>query len=135
MKKLIVLITLFTTVYATNVNAQTAGVQQNAAQQSSGENDAMAARIKQTKALLVEKAKITDEQAEKVMQANMEVRKSLGDMSKLSDEERKAKIAGLTEERIKRYKEIPLTDEQIQAVNDAFADMKKQAEGRRAGSK
>jgi uncharacterized protein YpuA (DUF1002 family) len=85
--------------------------------------------------LLVEKAKITDEQAEKVMQANMEVRKSLGDMSKLSDEERKAKIAGLTEERIKRYKEIPLTDEQIQAVNDAFADMKKQAEGRRAGSK
>jgi hypothetical protein len=134
MKKLILLIALFT-VYNLSASAQSGSNVNSGGQKDGGESAAMAQRVKETKALLVEKAKITEEQAEKVMQANMEVRKSLGDISKLSDEERKAKIAGLTEERIKRYKEIPLTDEQIQAVNDAFADMKKQAEGKRAGSK
>jgi ADP-heptose:LPS heptosyltransferase len=56
MKKLIVLAALFTTVYATNVNAQQ--VNSGAQQGSSEATAAMNERVKQTKALLVEKAKV-----------------------------------------------------------------------------
>jgi hypothetical protein len=125
MKKLIVLIALFTTVYATNANAQQGG----------GDTAAMNARIRQTKAMLIEKAKITEEQAEKVMQINMDVRKAMRDMrnENLSDDDRKAKVAALDADRDKKYKDIPLTDEQVKAVNDTFAEMRKQQQGQRPG--
>jgi hypothetical protein len=127
MKKLIVLIALFTTVYATNANAQQGG----------GDTAAMNARIRQTKAMLIEKAKITEEQAEKVMQINMDVRKAMRDMrnENLSDDDRKAKVAALDADRDKKYKDIPLTDEQVKAVNDAFAEMRKQQQGQRPGNR
>jgi hypothetical protein len=127
MKKLIVLIALFTTVYATNASAQQGG----------GDTATMNARIRQTKAMLVEKAKITDAQAEKVMQINMDVRKAMRDMrnENLSDDDRKARVAALDADRDKKYKDIPLTDEQVKAVNDAFAEMRKQQQGQRPGNR
>jgi hypothetical protein len=127
MKKLIVLIALFTTVYATNASAQQGG----------GDTAAMNARIRQTKAMLIEKAKITDAQAEKVMQINMDVRKAMRDMrnENLSDDERKSRVAALDADRDKKYKDIPLTEEQVKAVNDAFAEMRKQQQGQRPGNR
>jgi hypothetical protein len=121
MKKLIVLIALFTTVYATNASAQQGG----------GDTAAMNARIRQTKAM------ITDAQAEKVMQINMDVRKAMRDMrnENLSDDERKSRVAALDADRDKKYKDIPLTEEQVKAVNDAFAEMRKQQQGQRPGNR
>jgi ABC-type transporter MlaC component len=132
MKKLIVLAALFTTVYATNVNAQQ--VNSGAQQGSSEATAAMNERVKQTKALLVEKAKITEEQADKIMQINMDARKSLGDLRELSDEDRKAKIAAMEADRDKKYKEV-LTEEQVIAVKNAFAEMKKQSQATRPGNR
>jgi hypothetical protein len=131
MKKLIVLAAVFATVYTTNANAQQAGANTQQSNSTAQNNDAaMAERVKQTKAMLVEKAKITEEQAEKIMQINMEARKSLGDLRELSDDDRKAKIAAMEADRDKKYKEV-LSEEQFTAVKNAFADMKKQAAGER----
>ena len=125
MKKLIVLAALFATVYSANAQQASANTQSNTNAQGGGDAAAMAERVRQTKATLVEKAKITEEQAEKIMQINIDARKSLGDMRELSDDDRKAKIAAMEADRDKKYLEV-LTQEQFTAVKTAFADMKKQ---------
>jgi Spy/CpxP family protein refolding chaperone len=125
MKKLILLLALFTTVCATNANAQ---------QQGGGDPAAMMQRMKERiKPMLIEKVKLTDEQADKVIEINMDVRKQMRDMrsANLTDDERKAKAAELDVARDKNYKAIPLTDEQVKAVNDFFDEMRKQQQAQR----
>jgi ABC-type transporter MlaC component len=130
MKKLIVCAAIFATVYSTSANAQQAGASSQSNTTTQNNDAAMAERVRQTKATLVEKAKITEEQAEKIMQINIEARKSLGDIRSLSEEDRKAKITAMEADRDKKYKEV-LSEEQFAAVKNAFADMKKQAAGER----
>jgi Spy/CpxP family protein refolding chaperone len=126
MKKLIVLVALFTTVYATNANAQQG--------QGGGDPAAMMQRMKERiKPLIIEKVKLTDEQADKVIEINMDVRKQMRDMrnENLSDDDRKAKVEALNVDRDKKYKAIPLTDEQVKGVNDFFDEMRKQQQQQR----
>lgn len=74
---------------------------------------------------LIEKIKLTDAQADKVVEiqaANMGNMRGLRD---LSDEERMAKMKLIREENNKKFKAIPLTDDQIKAVNDFWDEMRK----------
>jgi hypothetical protein len=118
MKKLLVLVAVFTTVLITNANAQG----------GNGNFDpvAMKARyVERTKPLLIEKTKLTDAQADKVIDINWEARSKMRGMRDLSEDERKKKMDDAQVDINKQYKDIPLTDDQIKAVNDFFEEQRK----------
>jgi len=124
MKKLLVLVAVFTTVLMTNANAQ----------QGNGNFDpaAMKARyLERTKPALIEKTKLTSEQADKVMDINWEARMRMRGTRDLSEEERKKKMDEAQAEADKQYKAIPLTDDQIKAVKDFFEEQRKQMQQQR----
>jgi len=124
MKKLLVLVAVFTTVLLSNANAQ----------QGNGNFDpaAMKARyLERTKPALIEKTKLTSEQADKVLDINWESRTKLRGMRDLSQEERQKKMDEAQTEANKQYKAIPLTDDQIKAVNDFFEEQRKQMQQQR----
>ena len=81
--------------------------------------------MKEMKSQLVEKAKITEEQAEKVLEINRSNREKMRGFRDLSEEERAKKVEELNAENTKKYKEIPLTDDQVKAVNEYFAERRK----------
>jgi Spy/CpxP family protein refolding chaperone len=124
MKKLLVLVAVFTTVLMTNANAQ----------QGNGNFDpaAMKARyLERTKPALIEKTKLTSEQADKVLDINWEARSKMRGMRDLSQDERKKKMDDAQAEAEKQYKTIPLTDDQIKAVKDFFEEQRKQMQQQR----
>jgi hypothetical protein len=130
MKKLFFLLVLFTTVYTSKVVAQ----------QNSGDRDpaAMMQRMKERiKPSLVEKTKLTDAQADKVIEinfSNQRKRREIRMDQTLSDEERGKKNAELQEIQNKELKAIPLTDDQVKDVNTFFEEMRKEQMQRRQGS-
>lgn len=124
MKKLLVLAALCVTVYA--VNAQPP--------QGGGDPAAMMARMKERiKPQLMEKAKLSDAEADKVIEINFDSRRQMRDIrmdQSLSDDDKKKKIDELRTGLDKKYKEIPLTDDQVKAVNDFYEEMRKNREQR-----
>lgn len=120
MKKLLVLVALFTTVYATNAQAQ---------QQGGGDPAAMMQRMKdRIKPLLIEQTKLTDAQADKVIEINFSQsrqRREIRMDQNLSDDDKAKKTAELDADREKQFKAIPLTDDQVKAVNTFFEEMRK----------
>src|SRR5918911_1507266 len=103
MKKLLVLVALLTTVYVTKADAQN--------QQSGGDPAAMLQRYKERiKPQLVEKAKITDAEADKVIEINFNNRSKMRGLRDLSEDERKQKLEEIQTAQTKEYKAIPLTD-------------------------
>jgi hypothetical protein len=124
MKKLLVLVAVFTTVLVSNVNAQQGNGNFDPAQ--------MAQRYKErVKPQLVEKVKLTDAQAEKVCDIQLASRQQMRGMRDMSQEDRKKKMDEIQAENDKQYKAIPLTDDQIKAVNDFFDEMRKQMQQQR----
>ena len=124
MKKLFVLVAVFTTVVITNVNAQG----------GNGNFDPAAMKARYTervKPLLIEKTKITDAQADKVIDINFDARSKMRGMRDLSEDERKKKMEDIQADINKQYKAIPLTDDQIKSVNDFFDEMRKQMQQQR----
>jgi hypothetical protein len=118
MKKLFVLVAVFTTVLLSNANAQ------------GGNFDpaAMKARyLERTKPALIEKTKLSAEVADKVLEISWEAQSKLRGpgMRDLSADERKKKQDDATTEANTKYKTIPLTDDQIKAVNDFFEEQRK----------
>jgi hypothetical protein len=130
MKKLFFLLVLFTTVYSTSVVAQ----------QNGGDRDpaAMMQRMKERiKPSLVEKTKLTDAQADKVIEINFSNQRKRRDIrmdQTLSDDEKTKKNAELQETQNKELKAIPLTDDQLKDVNTFFEEMRKEQMQRRQGS-
>jgi len=130
MKKLFFLLVLFTTVYTTKVVAQ----------QNGGDRDpaAMMQRMKdRIKPSLVEKTKLTDAQADKVIEinfSNQHKRREIKMDQSLSDEEKTKKNAELQETQNKELKAIPLTDDQVKDVNTFFEEMRKEQMQRRQAS-
>ena len=117
MKKLLVLVALFTIVY----------VKADAQGQGGGDPAARAAKMKETlKPQLIEKLKLTDAQAEKVLDINIKSRSEMRGLRDLSEDDRKKKRDEIQAAQDKAYKEIPLTDEQIKAVNDFFEEQRKE---------
>jgi Spy/CpxP family protein refolding chaperone len=122
MKKLFLLIALFTTVYVTNANAQQGG----------GDPAAMMQRYKdRVKPQLVEKTKITDAQADKVIEIMFNSRSKMRGLRDLSEDDRKKQLEQIQADQNKEYKAIPLTDDQIKAVNDFFEEQRKQMQQQR----
>src|SRR6059058_3617717 len=115
MKKLFLLVALFTTVYVTNAQAQ-----------SGGDPAAMQQRFKdRVKPQLVEKTKITDAQADKVIEIMFNSRSKMRGLRDLSEDDRKKQLDQIQADQNKEYKAIPLTDDQIKAVNDFFEEQRK----------
>src|SRR6476619_6986082 len=114
MKKLFFLLVLFTTVYTTKVVAQ----------QNGGDRDP-AAMMQRMKPYLVEKTKLTDAQADKVIEINFSNQRKRRDIrmdQSLSDDEKSKKNAELQETQNKELKAIPLTDDQVKDVNTFFEE-------------
>jgi hypothetical protein len=129
MKKLFFLIVLFTTVYTTKVVAQQNGDRDPAAMMQR-----MKDRIKPS---LIEKTKLTDAQADKVIEINFSNQRKRRDIrmdQTLTDEERAKKNAELQENQNAALKAIPLTDDQVKDVNSFFEEMRKEQMQRRQGS-
>ncbi|MGN6163629.1 MAG: hypothetical protein ACTHOF_03730 [Flavisolibacter sp.] len=126
MKKLFVLVAIFATLYTTNANAQ---------QQGGGDPAAMMQRMKdRIKPGLVEKTKLTDAQADKVIEvyfANQRKRREIRMDQSLSDDDKAKKNSEIEEAQNKDYKAIPLTDDQVKEVNAYFDEMRKQQMQRR----
>ena len=73
--------------------------------------------------MLVEKAGITNAQAEKLIEINFEMRfGAAAALQGLNDADRTAKLAEMKATKEKKYSEIPLTPEQIKAVYAAYED-------------
>jgi hypothetical protein len=102
-----------------------------------GDPEAMRARMKErVKPMLLDKTKVTDAEADKILDINfefqMKTRPIRMDQS-LSDDEKKAKMKEAQDARDKALKAIPLTDEKVKAVNDFYDEMRKQMQQQRGG--
>lgn len=123
MKKLFVLLAIVTTALLSTASAQGNG---------NFDPAAMKARyFERVKPQLIEKTKLTDAQADKVLEINWESRSKMRGMRDLSQEERQKKLDELQADQNKQYKDIPLTDEQIKSVNDFFEEQRKQMQQQR----
>ena len=122
MKKLILVFSLFVTLFTIKAEAQGNG----------GDPAAASQRFKdRVKPQLIEKTKLTDAQAEKVLDINFNARSQMRGMRDLSEDDRKKKMAEIQEGINKEYKAIPLTDDQIKSVNDFFTEMRKNMQQQR----
>lgn len=122
MKKLFVLTLMFSAMISTTVLAQ------NGPQTQGGPDPAvMLQQMKEKqKPGLVEKAGLTEAQADKVIEINFELRMAMmTDLKGLNEADRAKKIADFKAAKEKRYSEIPLTPEQIKAVYTYYEDMGK----------
>jgi hypothetical protein len=125
MKKIFLMVAFFVTVFATTTNAQ---------QQGGGDPAAMMARYKErVKPQLVEKTKLSDELADKVLDINFESRAQLRGLRDLSEEDRKKKMDEVQADITKKYKALPLTEDQIKSVNAFFEEQRKNMQQRQGG--
>jgi len=131
MKKLLFLSLISGALISTTTSAQgpvsskQPAAQQPAAPQFTAEQKAN--MIKEAKEkqipMLVEKAGLTDAQAEKLIEINFEIRfGAAATLQGLNDADRTAKLAEMKATKEKKYSEIPLTPEQIKAVYAAYED-------------
>jgi hypothetical protein len=127
MKKLIVLAVFCASLFVANT----------ASAQGGGDPQQMRQRmIERVKPQLVEKTKISDAEAEKVLDIYMATqpqRREIRMDQSMSDEDKTKKMAAIEEEAGKKYKAIPLTDEKVKAVNEFFEDLRKNMQNRRNG--
>ena len=131
MKKLLFLSLISGALISTTTSAQgpvsskQPAAQQPAAPQFTAEQKAN--MIKEAKEkqipMLVEKAGLTDAQAEKLIEINFEMRfGAAAALQGLNDADRTAKLAEMKATKEKKYSEIPLTPVQIKAVYAAYED-------------
>ena len=126
MKKFLFIIAFMTTL----------GVMNAGAQQGGGDPVAMLARMKErVKPQLIEKTKLTDAQADKVIEINFESRQQLRGLRDLSEEDRKKKMDEVKAENNKKYKAIPLTDDQVKSVDEFFEEQRKNMQQRQNGNR
>ena len=131
MKKLLFLSLISGALISTTTSAQgpvsskQPAAQQPAAQQFTAEQKATMLKEAKEKQIpmLVEKAGLTDAQAERVIEINYEIRfGAAAALQGLNDADRTAKLAEMKATKEKKYSEIPLTPEQIKAVYAAYED-------------
>src|SRR6188768_1607796 len=131
MKKLLFLSLISGALISTTTSAQgpvsskPPAAQQPAAPQFTAEQKATMLKEAKEKQIpmLVEKAGITNAQAEKLIEINFEMRfGAAAALQGLNDADRTAKLAEMKATKEKKYSEIPLTPEQIKAVYAAYED-------------
>lgn len=74
---------------------------------------------------LVEKVKLTEAQADKVVEINFESQFERRKLRDLSADERQKKMQEINADRNKKFAAIPLTPEQVKGVNDFFEEMRR----------
>ncbi len=114
MKKIVLLLTLFTAICVTNLNAQ-----------GGGDPAAREARMKEMKAQLIEKVKLNEAEADKVMEINTTSREQMRGLRDLSEADRAKRLEEIQADLSKKFRAIPLTDDQVKAVNEYFAERRK----------
>ncbi len=133
MKKIIALLTIVGCIAATGAMAQGGdgfggggGQQMDPAQ--------MLEMMKQRmKPQLIEKTKLSDAEADKVLEIQLWVQSQGRGLRDLSEDERAAKQKETADERKKKLKAIPLTDDQIKAVDDFYEEMRRNRPQRGGG--
>jgi ribosomal protein L29 len=128
MKKFLIAAALFTALFTTGSAFAQGGSQGGMSPEQRAE------RMKQMKTELVEKAKISEAQAEKVMQIQMESRAGMRGLRDLSPEERQKKVDEMKAGNTKKFKAIPLTDEQVKAVDAYYEEQIKRMMNRANGN-
>ena len=128
MKKIIALLTIVGCIASTSVMAQGfgGGQQMDPAQML----EMMKQRIKPQ---LMEKTKLSDSEADKVLEIQLWVQTQGRGLRDLSEDERAAKQKETADERKKKLKAIPLTDDQIKAVDDFYEEMRRNRPQRGGG--
>ncbi|WP_121355277.1 hypothetical protein [Flavisolibacter nicotianae] len=129
MKKFFMLAALFAALFTTTANAQGG---------PGGDPQQMRQRmIERIKPQLIEKTKVSDAEAEKVLDIYMSTfqqRREIRMDNSSSEEDKKKKMDAIDEETTKKYKAIPLKDEQVKAVGEFFEDMRKNRMNRGGGN-
>jgi hypothetical protein len=129
MKKLLLLSLIFSAVISTSVHAQPAQPTQQAqpAAQPAVDQAAMLKQMKEKfKLPMVEKTGLTEAQAERIIEINLEIRlQAAKDLQGLNEADRSKKLAEIKAEKEKRYAAIPLTTDQIKSVYAFYEDMAK----------
>lgn len=82
---------------------------------------------------LIEKTKLTDAQADKVLEIQLWSQGEMRGMRDMSEEERATKTKTVNDEKTKKFKAIPLTDDQIKALNDFYEEMRRNRPQRGGG--
>lgn len=84
------------------------------------DGEAMRQRMKErVKPQLMEAAKLSDAEAEKVLEINFEMQRQRRELrmdNNVSTEEKEKKTKAINEEMTKKLKAVPLTEEQVKAV-------------------
>ena len=125
MKKLFVLVAFLTTVYTMGANAQ---------QQGGGDPSGMLQRYKErVKPQLIEKAKLTEAQADQVIEISFKYRSKMRGLRDLNEDDRKKMMEELDGAQNKEIKAIPLTDDQAKAVSELFEELRKQQRKQNSG--
>jgi hypothetical protein len=86
--------------------------------------------------LLVEKTKLTEDQANKVIDAYQKAQQETRAVrmnADLSDDDKKAKVKEINEARTTALKAIPLTEDQIKSVESFYEEMRKNMPQRGGG--
>lgn len=90
--------------------------------------------VERFKPQLVEKTKITEAEADKVLDiymASMSQRRDIRMDDSLSEEDKRKKMASVNEDAAKKYKAIPLSDEKVKAVTEYFEEARRNMQNRR----
>jgi hypothetical protein len=82
---------------------------------------------------LMEKTKLSDAEADKVLEIQLWAQSQGRGLRDLSEEERAAKQKETADERKKKLKAIPLTDDQMKAVDDFYEEMRRNRPQRGGG--
>ncbi|RYZ22040.1 MAG: hypothetical protein EOO16_10710 [Chitinophagaceae bacterium] len=117
MKKLFFLLALTAGIATTSVHAQ----------DQQRDPAAMAQRYKErVKPSLVEKTKVSDTEAEKIMDLYLGQREQMRGLRELSQEDRAKKMDEMNADLSKKLKAIPLTDDQVKTVMTFFEEQRAQ---------
>jgi hypothetical protein len=130
MKKFLFLSLILGAVLSTSAYAQPSQPSQAApASQPAVDQAAMLKQMKEKfKMPMVEKTGLTEAQADRVIEINLEIRmQAASELQGLNEADRSKRIAELKAEKEKRYSAIPLTPEQIKSVYAFYEDMGKNA--------
>ena len=127
MRKLLFLSIICCAVISTSAYAQPAQPSANA--QPPVDQAAMLKQMKEKfKAPMVAKTGLTEAQADKIIEINLEIRvQAAKDLQGLNDEDRSKKLVEIKAEKERRYAAIPLTAEQIKSVYAFYEEFSKNA--------
>ncbi|MEY4381228.1 MAG: hypothetical protein RJA92_608 [Bacteroidota bacterium] len=133
MKKIIALLTIVGCIAATGAMAQGGGGFGGGGGQQMDPAQMLEMMKQRMKPQLIEKTKLSDAEADKVLEIQLWAQSQNRGLRDLSDDERAAKQKETAEERKKKMKAIPLTDDQIKAVDDFYEEMRRNRPQRGGG--